>query len=133
MTSTAAVRLMAGFMLTLSLVLAHFVSPWFLLLTAFVGANLTQYAFSGFCPAVTIFQKLGLPASCSTKKMTVGRGLSLGAGLVVLAGLGAGQILGTILIPTVVVGIVALSMAQSAFSGWCPMMSVARMAGLPEG
>lgn len=132
MTSTAAVRLMAGFMLTLSLVLAHIVSPWFQLLTAFVGANLVQYSFTGFCPAVTIFAKLGLPAACSTRRMTVGRGLSLGAGLVVLAGLGLGLHQASLMIPTVVVGAVALSMAQSAFSGWCPMMSVARMAGLPE-
>lgn len=132
MTTTAAVRLMAGFMLTLSLVLAHLVSPWFLLLTGFVGANLAQYSLTGFCPAVTIFEKLGLPAACSTQRMTVGRGVSLGAGLVVLAGLGIGVSQGSLLLSTVVVGAVALSMAQSAFSGWCPMMTVARRAGLPE-
>jgi hypothetical protein len=55
-----AVFAMAGIMVLVSLLLAHFVSPLWLWLTAFVGANLLQSAFTGFCPAVTIFRKLGL-------------------------------------------------------------------------
>lgn len=55
-----AVFAMAGIMVLMSLLLAHFVSPLWLWLTAFVGANLLQSAFTGFCPAVTIFRKLGL-------------------------------------------------------------------------
>ena len=133
MTSTAAVRLMAGVMLTLSLALAHVVSPWFLLMTGFVGANLAQYALTGFCPATRVFERLGLGASCSTAGMTVGRGLSLGAGLVVLVGVGLGALQGSLLLTTVVAGAVAASMTQSAITGWCPMMTVARWTGLPEG
>lgn len=55
-----AVFAIAGIMVLVSLLLAHFVSPLWLWLTAFVGANLLQSAFTGFCPAVTIFRKLGL-------------------------------------------------------------------------
>ena len=60
MTVNQAVTAFAGFMVLLSLALAWYVSPYFLALTAFVGANLFQSAFTGFCPAATIFRKLGL-------------------------------------------------------------------------
>ncbi|HBF47914.1 MAG TPA: DUF2892 domain-containing protein [Shewanella frigidimarina] len=43
----------AGFMVLLSLVLTATVSPHFVWLTVFVGANLFQSAFTGFCPAAT--------------------------------------------------------------------------------
>lgn len=55
-----AVLTLAGSMVLVSLALAWLVSPYWLLLTAFVGANLFQAAFTGFCPAATIFRKLGL-------------------------------------------------------------------------
>ena len=55
-----AVLTFAGTMVLLSLALAWLVSPFWLLLTAFVGANLFQAAFTGFCPAAIIFRKLGL-------------------------------------------------------------------------
>lgn len=59
MTVNQAVMAFAGFMILLSLALAHWVSPWFLLLTAFAGANLFQSAFTGFCPAAMVFRRLG--------------------------------------------------------------------------
>ena len=55
-----AVFAMAGSMVLLSLALAWLVSPYWLLLAAFVGANMLQTAFTGFCPAAIIFRKLGL-------------------------------------------------------------------------
>jgi len=55
-----AVLTLAGSMVLLSLALAWLVSPYWLLLTAFVGANLFQAAFTGFCPAAIVFRKLGL-------------------------------------------------------------------------
>ena len=55
-----AVLTLAGSMVLVSLTLGWLVSPYWLLLTAFVGANLLQAAFTGFCPAATIFRKLGL-------------------------------------------------------------------------
>jgi hypothetical protein len=51
----------AGAMVLVSLLLAHFVSPWWLLLTAFVGLNLFQAAFTGFCPLAIILKKAGVP------------------------------------------------------------------------
>ncbi len=46
-------------MTLLSVALAHFVSPWWLLLTCFVGLNLIQSAFTGFCPPTLVLRKLG--------------------------------------------------------------------------
>lgn len=55
-----AVRILAGTMVLISISLAHWVSPWWLLLAAFVGLNLIQSAFTGFCPAEMIFRKMGI-------------------------------------------------------------------------
>ena len=52
----------AGFVVLFSLALAHFVSPWWLLLTAFVGLNLFQAAFTGFCPLAMILKMAGFPS-----------------------------------------------------------------------
>lgn len=55
-----AVLALAGSMLLISLGLAWLVSPYWLALAAFVGANMLQAAFTGFCPAAIVFRKLGL-------------------------------------------------------------------------
>ena len=55
-----AVMAFAGVMILISLALAQFVSPWWLLLTAFVGFNLLQSSITGFCPAAMILRKLGV-------------------------------------------------------------------------
>jgi len=55
-----AVLALAGVMVLLSIVLALWASPYWLLLAAFVGANMLQAAFTGFCPAAIIFRRLGL-------------------------------------------------------------------------
>ena len=60
MKTEACIRLLAGTMVLLSVALAHFVSPWWLLLAVFVGCNLIQSVFTGFCPAEIILRKLGL-------------------------------------------------------------------------
>lgn len=57
-----AVFAMAGSMVLLGTVLAWLVSSWWLLLPAFVGANMLQAAFTGFCPAAMIFRKVGFRA-----------------------------------------------------------------------
>ncbi|OIR08131.1 hypothetical protein GALL_96310 [mine drainage metagenome] len=54
------IRILAGTFVLLSVALAHFVSPWWLLLAVFVGLNLIQSAFTGFCPAENILKLLGL-------------------------------------------------------------------------
>lgn len=50
----------AVILISISLALSH--SLYWLVLTAFVGANLFQSAFSGFCPLAIILKKLGLPS-----------------------------------------------------------------------
>ncbi|MBS0194899.1 MAG: DUF2892 domain-containing protein [Proteobacteria bacterium] len=55
-----AVMAFAGTMILASLALAHYVSPYWLLLTAFVGFNLIQSSFTGFCPAAMVMRKLGV-------------------------------------------------------------------------
>lgn len=60
MTVERALRLMAGAVVLLSLALAHYFSPNWLWLTAFVGLNLLQSAFTNWCPAMTIFRMAGL-------------------------------------------------------------------------
>lgn len=63
MTVSRAVTAFAGFMVLLSVALTWWVSPYFVWLTVFVGANLLQSSFTGFCPAAMIFAKLGLKAA----------------------------------------------------------------------
>jgi hypothetical protein len=60
-----AVLAFAGMMVLTSLLLAWTVSAYWLLLTAFVGLNLLQAAFTGFCPAAIALRKLGLKAGCA--------------------------------------------------------------------
>ncbi len=57
----------AGTMILISVLLTYFVSPWWLLLTTFVGLNLLQASFTGFCPAAMVFAKLGVKSGCAFK------------------------------------------------------------------
>jgi len=61
MTIERCLRGMAGFFIIGSAVLAHLHSPYWLLFTGFVGANLLQSAFTNWCPMVWILKKLGVP------------------------------------------------------------------------
>ncbi|HSP18858.1 MAG TPA: DUF2892 domain-containing protein [Myxococcaceae bacterium] len=60
MTIEGAVRVLAGSFVLLGLLLSRLVSPWWLLLDVFVGLNLIQSAFTGVCPAESIFRRLGI-------------------------------------------------------------------------
>lgn len=53
-----AVTAFAGFMVLLSVVLTVFVNPLWVWLTVFVGANLFQQSFTGFCPAAIVLRKV---------------------------------------------------------------------------
>lgn len=52
----------AGVMILVSLLLAVFWSHYWLWFTAFVGANLLQSAFTGFCPIAKLFKRFGAKA-----------------------------------------------------------------------
>ncbi|MGA7523766.1 MAG: DUF2892 domain-containing protein [Acidobacteriaceae bacterium] len=68
MTVERAVRLLAGVVVLVSLALAHWVSGEWLWLTAFVGLNLLQSAFTNWCPAMAIFQWMGLPSAVAVRR-----------------------------------------------------------------
>ena len=64
MTIDSIIRIMAGFFILLTLALGIpespvFVSKWFLAFTAFVGLNLLQSGFTGFCPPEKLLAKMG--------------------------------------------------------------------------
>ena len=65
MTVEAALRLVAGALVIASVLLGMYVDARFLWFTLFIGANLLQSSFTGWCPMMTILRKIGLrdPAS----------------------------------------------------------------------
>jgi len=60
MTVNEGLRLMAGVFTLISILLAHYVSPYWLLFTGFIALNLIQSSFTKWCPAMVILKKLGL-------------------------------------------------------------------------
>jgi hypothetical protein len=60
MTVERGLRLMAGVMVLLSLVLTYYVSHYWIWLTVFIGLNLLQSAFTNWCPAMAILRAIGL-------------------------------------------------------------------------
>jgi hypothetical protein len=55
-----AVTAFAGVMVLISVALTQLVSPWWWVMTAFIGFNLLQSSFTGFCPAAMVMRKLGV-------------------------------------------------------------------------
>ena len=55
-----ALRMVAGTFILASVALAVWVSPWWLAFTAFVGANLLQSGFTGWCPMMSFLRRAGL-------------------------------------------------------------------------
>jgi len=60
MTINEGLRLMAGVFILISILLAHYVSPYWLLFTGFIALNLIQSSFTKWCPAMMILKKVGL-------------------------------------------------------------------------
>lgn len=60
MTLDRSVMLFAGCMVLLSVLLTALVSPLFVWFTVFIGLNLIQSSFTGFCPAAMVFKALGI-------------------------------------------------------------------------
>lgn len=59
------VRIVAGFMILLSVALTQYVHPYWVFLTLFVGANLFQSGFTNICPLSTVLKKLGVSTEAS--------------------------------------------------------------------
>jgi hypothetical protein len=68
MTYQRAIFLLAGMMIFLSVGLTHFLHANFVYFTLFIGLNMTQFAFSNFCPASWFFQKMGVKSECDNVK-----------------------------------------------------------------
>lgn len=62
MTIERVIVIFAGFFIMVSLALSHYHSPYWLWFTAFVGFNLFQSGFTGFCPLAIILKKLNIPS-----------------------------------------------------------------------
>lgn len=65
MTLDRSVLLFAGLMVLLSVVLTAYVSGYFVWFTVFIGLNLIQSSFTGFCPAAMVFKALGVKEGCA--------------------------------------------------------------------
>ena len=65
MTIDKAVMAFAGAMILVSVGLSLLLSLYWLLLTAFVGLNLLQASFTGFCPAAIVLRRFGVRAGCA--------------------------------------------------------------------
>ena len=61
MSLNQALRGIAGTFIILSVILGHYVDPYWYLFTAFVGLNLLQSAFTNWCPMIVILKKAGVP------------------------------------------------------------------------
>lgn len=59
------VMLMASIITLVSVVLTALVSPWWLLLTTFVGVNMLQASLTGWCPAALVLKRLGVTSGCA--------------------------------------------------------------------
>ncbi len=66
-------RLIAGFVVMLSVALGYWVSPYWFLFTAFVGLNLFQSAFTDWCPMMSILRAVGVPSAAACAAKTVAR------------------------------------------------------------
>lgn len=62
-----AVFAIAGSLTLTSVVLGVLITPWFLLLAAFVGANQLQASFTGLCPAAMVLRRSGVQSGCAFK------------------------------------------------------------------
>lgn len=63
----------AGIMILLSVALTYWVSPLFMWFTVFIGANMLQSAFTGFCPAAMIFKRLGVKPGTAFSSQETGK------------------------------------------------------------
>jgi len=59
------VRIVAGTIVLVSVALSHYVSPWWSLLTVFVGANLFQSGFTRWCLLEDILTRFGVRSCCA--------------------------------------------------------------------
>ena len=67
MSLDVAVLRFAGVMVLLSVLLTAYISPLFIWFSVFIGLNLLQSSFTGFCPAAMVFRAMGVKQGCAFK------------------------------------------------------------------
>lgn len=132
MTLNAALRLMAGTVILISLALGTYVNPTWYYLTGFVGLNLLQSGFTKWCPAVSIFRMFGLKEQACVTGMSVHQGVHIIAGAMVLSTVAGFMFLSAPQWLLYITAVVGASLLQSAFSGWCPAFTIAGLLGFKK-
>ncbi|HOO56649.1 MAG TPA: DUF2892 domain-containing protein [bacterium] len=69
MTVERYLRMLAGIVVVVSVILSYIISPYWMILTLFAGLNLLQSAFTDWCPAMTLLRKLGVPDCADTENI----------------------------------------------------------------
>jgi len=67
MTIENGIKVFAGIMILISVLLTQFVHPGFIWFTVFIGLNLIQSAFTGICPATFLLKLVGCKADACRK------------------------------------------------------------------
>ncbi|BBB26465.1 YgaP family membrane protein [Amphritea japonica] len=132
MSLNAALRLLAGSVILLSLALGTYMHPAWYYLTGFVGLNLLQSGFTKWCPAITAFRMLKLTEQSCDTGMSIHQGVRIIAGTGVLLTVAAFMFFAApqwILYLTAAFG---ASLLQSAFTGWCPAFTIAGLIGFKK-
>ncbi|MBY4677788.1 YgaP family membrane protein [Marinobacterium arenosum] len=129
MSLNAALRLTAGSFILISLILGYFLTPYWYYLTGFVGLNLLQSGFTRWCPAISLFRRLGLKEETCGGRPSVQQGVHLIAGLLVLTTVAPVLFMQASQNWLLLTAVIGASLGQSAFSGWCPAMTFARLLG----
>ncbi len=133
MTVNAALRLMAGCVVLISLALGAYINQYWFYLTGFVGFNLLQSAFTGWCPAVYVFQKLGLKQEiCSSEGVTINQFVHIAAGTAILASVIAVIGFEANALYLIITAVIGVSLLQSSFTGWCPAITIGRLLGFKD-
>ncbi|WP_027859171.1 YgaP family membrane protein [Marinobacterium jannaschii] len=133
MTLNAALRLMAGSVILISLALGTYLHEYWYYLTGFVGLNLLQSGVTRWCPAVSIFKMAGLKAEpCVSSGRSIHQGVHIIAGSMVLVTVAMVVFLKMTPMILLLTAVFGFSLLQSAFSGWCPAFSIARLLGFKQ-
>ncbi|RTE64555.1 DUF2892 domain-containing protein [Amphritea opalescens] len=132
MTLNAALRLLAGSVILISLALGTYAHPAWYYLTGFVGLNLLQSAFTKWCPAMAIFRLLKLKEQTCSTGMSVHQGVHLIAGSLVLITVAAYLFFAAPFWILYITAVIGISLCQSAFTGWCPAFTIASLLGFKK-
>lgn len=132
MTLNAALRLLAGSVILISLALGTYLNPVWYYLTGFVGLNLLQSAFTQWCPAMTIFRMFKLKEQTCITGMSIHQGVHMIAGSLVLGTVAAYLIFAAPQWVLYITAILGASLLQSAFTGWCPAFTIASLLGFKK-